>query len=39
MHERALLPILLGTLVMAPLLARWAGWRTASREWRVLPAV
>ncbi len=30
MHERALLPILLGTLVMAPLLARWAGWRTAN---------
>ncbi len=30
MHERALLPILLGTLVAAPLLARWAGWRTAN---------
>lgn len=29
MHERDLLPILLGTLVATPLLARWAGARTA----------
>lgn len=31
MHERQLLPILLGTLAVAPLLARWAGGAMARR--------
>ena len=30
MHERDLLPVLLATLVVAPLLARWAGNRVAA---------
>ncbi|MSP91717.1 MAG: hypothetical protein EXR79_07920 [Myxococcales bacterium] len=32
MHERDLLPILLATLLLAPLLARWVGLRVAAHQ-------